>query len=196
MTTKQEMYESGVRLVRKWCRANSITIPEIEVIDGTTRYAHVDACAWYRMNQIKIKLYACASIGYGGASWSYPGYVIDRTPHGVLCHELGHHVDLLTGNIKGQYSSDYCQSVMKESGECKLTNYCPNPAEWFAEMFRLFVTNPDLMRKVRPKTYAILRERFNIVEKRRWQKVIAGAPARTIAQAEKKIQSRAERKTS
>lgn len=45
---------------------------------------------------------------------------------------------------------------MEESGELPITSYAPNPAEWFAEIFRLFVTNHGLLKQLRPKTYNIL----------------------------------------
>lgn len=34
-----------------------------------------------------------------------------------------------------------------------ITSYAPNAMEWFAEIFRLFVTNPDLLKLIRPKAY-------------------------------------------
>jgi len=68
-------------------------------------------------------------------------------------HELGHHVDWLKGDDKGAYWSNYSSDMRKETGEPKLTNYCPNDAEWFAEIFRLFVTNPGMLQLMRPLTY-------------------------------------------
>ena len=119
-------------------------------------------------------------------AWSYPGYVIDRTPHGVLAHELGHHVDCTLSTKKGSYGGDFSQQMRVKVNEPKLTNYCPNDWEWFAEMFRLFVTNSDLLRVVRPRTYSALCERFQPVITAGWRDVLRDAPQRTIEQAAKK----------
>jgi hypothetical protein len=43
-------------------------------------------------------------------------------------------------------------------------------------MFRLFVTNPDLLRIVRPKTYAQMALRWTVIETRPWDVVLARAP--------------------
>lgn len=60
-----------------------------------------------------------------------------------------------------------------ETKEKPLTNYCPNDNEWFAELFRLFVTNPDLLSRVRKKIYPKFLERWpNLAETRRWEEVI------------------------
>lgn len=120
-------------------------------------------------------------------AWSFPGYVIDRTPYGVLQHEQGHAVDFLCGTGGGAYFSDFSQTVRKLAGEERLTNYCPNDAEWFAEMFRLFVTNSDLLRRVRPRTFGLLRTYFRPVIDHDWRVVLRDAPDRTIEQALKKI---------
>jgi len=81
--------------------------------------------------------------------WSYPGYKVDRTPYGVVCHETGHHVH---DTIKGG------RSVLRElreavKGEKPLSGYEPNIGEVFAEAMRLFLTNPDLLRLGRPQRY-------------------------------------------
>lgn len=186
---KYDLYQDGVDLVDKFCAANGIEPPEIEEINpGDRLYEGIQACGWYRKGTISIAPAKCAFLGRGGPYWSWPGYVIDRTPYGVMAHELGHHVDLLNADKKkGSYSSDFSQKIMEESKETKLTNYCPNPAEWFAEMFRLFLTNPHLLSKLRPETYQLLLSYFAPVEKRTWKQVLSKAPKRTIQQAQKKI---------
>jgi hypothetical protein len=56
----------------------------------------------------------------------------------------------------GSYYGGYSVNVRRRSGEKRLTSYCPNDEEWFAEMFRLFVTNHALLHEIRPKTWDIL----------------------------------------
>jgi hypothetical protein len=55
-------------------------------------------------------------------------------------------------------------------------------------MFRVFVTNPDLLRLVRPRTFRELTAaRLKPVFADTWRDRLQGAPARTLAAAEKHI---------
>lgn len=182
MDQRLELFHRGTDLLCRFCDLNQITIPEIK--HEHARWS-VSACAYYRLNQISIHLPSCALIGRAAQAWSYPGYKVDRTPYGVLQHELGHHVDVLCSDRKFAYWGDLSSSMRNESGEQKLTNYCPNDAEWFAEMFRLFVTNPSLLEQARPKTYRLMRERWRPAETRRWSEVLWEAPERTMQKAAK-----------
>ncbi|TWA73960.1 hypothetical protein FBZ83_12627 [Azospirillum brasilense] len=103
-------------------------------------------------------------------------------PYGVLAHELGHHVDVLRSTTVDRYRGNFSADLRRQASEPKLTNYCPDDGEWFAEMFRLFVTNPDLLRGLRPRTYAALIERgfCPVFCSDDWRTRLAGAPARTI----------------
>lgn len=186
MKTKAELLAEGADVARRFCAVNNFAMPEIK------EHARVDwpfdVCAYYRPTTINICLEKCAPIGTAGRQWSYPGYTVDRTPYGVIQHELGHHVDRLKGARKGPYFSDYCIAVRAFSGEQPLTTYCPNDAEWFAEIFRLFVTNPDLLRELRPRAWSRLRADGLVpLFDDRWDARLAGAPARTIAAARAKV---------
>lgn len=182
MNTKEEMLQAGEALMIRFCEANQIEAPKITV---TTERWPFQACAYYRPGKIVINPVKCANIGRVGQCWSFPGYKIDRTPYGVIQHELGHHVDWLKGTNKGAYFSDFSANFRLKSMEDKLTNYCPNDAEWFAEMFRLYVTNPDLLLRARPVTWAMMRDKFKAVETRTWQDVLAAAPPRTLEKCAK-----------
>lgn len=146
--TKGELFNRGVEHVAKWCELNGVTPPSIELADRDTNHDPRDfgTCAYYRDGVIVINVAACAAIGRAGPAWSYPGYIVDRTPYGVLAHELGHHVDNQHGPAGGVRSH-----LWRPLDAAPLTGYCPNDNEWFAELFRLFVTNPDLFKRVRPK---------------------------------------------
>lgn len=183
---RDTLFQNGLALLQEFCEANAIPMPPVRQNIMASR---MGACAYYREHEITIWVPACASIGYGGRAWSYPGYVIDRTPYGVLQHEIGHAADLRMGESRRAYWSDFSTKLRKASGEVKLTNYCPNDAEWFAEMFRLFVTNSDLLKRVRPRTYALLKEHFKPVIDKPWRKVLKDAPERTIEMAAKKIEA-------
>jgi hypothetical protein len=56
-------------------------------------------------------------------------------------------------------------------------------------MFRLFVTNPDLLWHMRPKVYETLKGRqFNTIQPELpWREVLNGAPERIVTAAERKI---------
>lgn len=88
-----------------------------------------------------------------GFSWSFPGYKADRTPVGVFTHELGHHVD------------DYLNEPIITSwgDEAPVSGYEPNRQESWAEAWRLFCTNPDLLRVGRPRRWHTLTETLGLV---------------------------------
>lgn len=97
--TKDELFESGCALVQLWCEANSVDHPMIECDEGDPTAFGV--CAYYRSGVIFIDVAACAGLGHAGRQWSWPGYVVDRTPYGVLAHELAHHVEHAHGASGG-----------------------------------------------------------------------------------------------
>lgn len=183
MKTKSELLAGGRALMTQFCVVNCLAEPEVQVYQELWG---VSACAFYRAGKISIHPPSCASIGQGGQAWSYPGYFIDRTPYGVIQHELGHHVDRLMGEDKGLYFSEFSVRARHDSGEDKLTNYCPNDAEWFAEMFRLYVTNSDLLKYLKPVTHALIAKHWKPVIERPWREVLAGAPVRNLAQCVKR----------
>lgn len=180
---KQTMFEAGCGLVSRFCELHDIEAPTISVEDkdtflGPARFA---TCAYYRQYVIHIDIRRCAHIGTANRAWSYPGWMIDKTPYGVLQHELGHHIERL--------NPDIAMEIWSLGGqEKKITGYCPNVHEWFAEHFRLFVTNPELHGLIRPKTHELLLAQFpEPAETRSWQDVLAHAPERTQALALRRV---------
>lgn len=170
---KQSLADEGLNIIRKFCDDNSIVQPDVRFIDKTHRWYKLNSCGFFREDKgIVLMTNKCSHVGTTGRSWSWPGYIIDRTPYGVLAHELGHHV--------------HCKvfmwqpTVMHLSRERRLTNYCPNHLEWFAEMFRLFITNPDLLRLVRPRTYKLFSAAFKPSTTESWCEVLSLAPDRIM----------------
>jgi hypothetical protein len=182
---KQTLLESGKLLAHAFCIINDLPLPAVEEV--AAKDWKFDACAYYRKDVTTICVTRCASIGVAGMAWSYPGYSVDRTPYGVLQHELGHHVDLIHSTKRGPYYGDFSIVMRTDVDESPLTSYCPNDAEWFAEMFRLFVTNPDLLAKLKPRTHRAMMERFDPVFSDSWRDRLAGCPDRTIAAIERKL---------
>lgn len=183
--TKEALLQQGQDVTAAFCELNALAVPRVVLAD--TKSWPFGVCAYYRSNVTTIAVARCAAIGFAGMQWSYPGHSVDRTPYGVLQHELGHHVDVLSSTKRGRYFGDFSIAVRGRSGEAPLTSYCPNDAEWFAEMFRLFVTNPDLLARLRPRTHADLMEHFKPVFADTWRERLAGAPDRTILSIERKL---------
>lgn len=178
--SKNQLLAQGEELMARFCELNNLLCPS--VAQQPAEKWPFGACAYYRPQGIHICVPKCAGVGVAGAAWSYPGHIVDRTPYGVVAHELGHHVDVLSGRVVDRYRSDFSRELRRETAEPKLTNYCPDDGEWFAEIFRLFVTNPDLLRGLRPLTYAALVARgLKPVWTDDWRTRLDGAPERTIA---------------
>lgn len=163
------LVELGARRANRFCDLNGIPRIQVNVVPKEDWW--VGACAYWRKQTCFICLPECARpcTEASPRAWSWPGYCTDRTPYGVVCHELGHHCDEWAGVRKSGYGSEYGVGVMRRSGEAPLTSYCPNPWEWFAEIFRLFVTNPPLLQSVRPKAYKILLEKFRPLPSSDWR---------------------------
>lgn len=173
------LFERGVAHIRRWCELNGVSMPRIVEREGRPEFG---VCAYYRDGRIDIWVQSCAALGRAGRQWSYPGYVVDRTPYGVLAHELGHHVDRQHGPAGG-----FRSHVWRPVDAAPLTGYCPNDNEWFAELFRLFVTDPDLLRRARPKIADLFFQEWPAAAERRpWAEVLKDSP-RHIAAATNKI---------
>lgn len=81
-------------------------------------------------------------------TWSWPGWKTDRTPVGVVAHETGHYVEhilqqkgILTQE-HGKKWRDLVATFIKPA-----TSYEPVASEAWAETMRLFILNPDLLRR-------------------------------------------------
>lgn len=195
---REVLFIKGLELMRDFCALNGITQPAVLRLGKSDRLYHLATCAFYRPTSIHIMVEKCALRGFGGRAWSWPAYVIDRTPYGVLQHELGHHVDDVKSTKPLKQKTDlFSYRIHEQSQEPPMTGYLGTDTraqtfymEWFAENFRLFVTNPDLSRVLRPKFYAALvREGIRPLHSEPWRNVLEKlqAGARYILQAEKKI---------
>lgn len=183
---KNALFMRGAARIKEFCELNKLPLPNVQ---KETEW-YFDVCGYYRPQTIHIYLPNCATPATENQvrNWNWPGSTTDREPYGVICHELGHHVDWYVGDEKGKYWSGYSSQVMNEAMEKELTSYCPNPAEWFAEMFRLFVTNHSLLESLRPKTHAILTRRFRPVSSNNWiEELRDGVPNRILMNLKKKV---------
>jgi len=141
---------------------------------------------WYRGRRVTVNLPRCRPpTGTPGYSWSYPGYKADMTPVGVVTHEIGHYVDELKG----------FPDIGSWHGEAAVSGYEPNRGEAFAEAFRLFCTNPDLLRTGRMIRWntLVVSLRFEPDEMMHWEDVLRarGAHERIINAARNWVGRRA-----
>lgn len=184
-TAKVELFNAGRHVLEAFCRLNAIEAPRVEVVPRSAPM--FGTCAYYRAGVITICVERCAAPGTAGRQWSWPGYVVDRTPYGVLQHELGHHFDMLRSTRRDRYRGDFSRGLRASSGGAPITSYCPDDGEWFAEIFRLHVTNPDLLRRMRPRVSTVLSVLCNPVFSDPWRDRLEGAPERTLAAAARKV---------
>lgn len=184
------LFQRGLDRLAKFCEVNEIPSPSVVMVPK--HEWHFDCCAYYRPTHIKICLPMCAHPATERAvrNWNWPGSTTDREPFGVIAHELGHHCDVLLSTQKGPdlYFGEYGESVCNLSGEKPITSYAPNSAEWFAEMFRLFVTNHALLERLRPKTHKIISNHWKPVSSDDWVAELGGnVPRRILANLWKKV---------
>lgn len=125
-----------------------------------------------------------------GWSWSYPGYKADLTPYGVICHEFGHHVDHVLGGVRGMSKRKAWKEVIEH--EDSVSSYEPNHCEAFAEAFRLFLTNPGMLKAARPERWEYFTETlgFSPPHASSWKTVLKHAHPRIISAAERWIGDR------
>lgn len=188
---RSELFNMGVSLVVDFCVLNDLPIPMVRPVP--TYLWSVGACAYYRPGEdegIWICVQECQrpTGKTPSRNWSWPGHITDRTPYGVIAHELGHHVDWLFSEVKGLYYGDFSERLMKYTKEKPITSYAPNHAEWFAEMFRLFCTNPNLLKSLRPKTYEGIAEKVKPLYTENWDdRLGSNCPPHIVSAARKKL---------
>ena len=99
------------------------------------------------------------------------------TVAGVLAHEFGHYIDDIFKNPS--------KKIRKAIGsESCVTSYEPNTFEVFAEAFRLFVLNPELLKEGRPKRYSFFESLgLKPVLLDNWEYVLGNAHPKIISAA-------------
>lgn len=185
------LFVMGVDLANKFCEVNDLDKPKAITPVPWTEWIW-PVCAYYRPKEgIKIQLQRCAKLAQAPVSrnWNWPGATTDREPIGVIAHELAHHCDWSVSSQKGSYSGNYSEALMRRSGEPSISSYeGTRREEWFAEIFRLFITNAYLLKELRPKTFELLLGRWKPISDPDWRKQLgANVPARILSNLEKKI---------
>jgi len=113
-----------------------------------------------------------------------PGSFEDFTPLGVFCHEVGHHVDYILHPKAFSVKNRFRDVVDNEEDVSSVEH---NVLESFAEAIRLFITNPDLLRRGRPDRYEYITKGMGLkpLHSRGWRTVLqrAGQRVHTAAHA-------------
>ena len=189
--TRIGLQTDAVSLMALFCDKNKLAIPELRLTSlGDWKFDWVPA--YYRPQYIDICTTKCSfpAAPLRSRNWNWPGATTDKTPYGVIAHELGHHVDWTVSEVKWRYYGNFSKDLHAASGEPPITDYEADKFwEWFAECFRLFLTNAALLKLLRPRTYALLRARFEPVScESDWKSNLVGdPPERIVSNLQNKI---------
>jgi hypothetical protein len=174
---KYNLLERGLELISEFSIHNKIRKPRVFIYDGENKNAYG---LFYPDNVIQINIKSCRTpVKTPGYDWTFPGYVQDLTPYGILAHEFGHYISDRLGK---QFRKNFIKIHHIESNVTSSDNRGLD--EKMAEAARLFLTNPDLLKKGRPLRYQIFREYYEPIIKHRWKTVLKNAHPKIIAAAE------------
>lgn len=192
---KFDLYRIGLRRAYAWLEAHNMRKPSYlfsSIEEANAKFKNFMPKSWYGAQRndrhgsvIAVNVSKCrVATRIPGWSWSYPGYKTDLTPYGVLCHEIGHHVDRLLGSRGDVSERKAWRDVVAVEEE--VSGYEPNHQEAFAEAFRLFLTNPDLLKNGRPERWEYFTEKLQLSppHEHRWRVVLKHAHPRIISAAE------------
>lgn len=183
----------------RFCEANRLELPNIKQRDCRGHRGY------YRAHRVK---YAKAMfwIGYvyydplgctmpvktPGYKWSFTGYKADNTAPGVIAHEIGHHVWECRVRMEDGRRHHYTHDMLlkywetNRASEPQVTSYgAQSVEEDFAESMKLFLLNPDLLLKGRPRRYSMLADGFGLqpVVEADWSDVLVFAHEKLLAAA-------------
>lgn len=172
---KLELYERGVADAEAFLERNELRFPAWVLNPGLDGRGLYEA----REERVSVNLHNCTlPPDTPGYSWSFPGYKVDASPYGVVCHETGHHVHHLLG-WSGVPAGWYRKRV---------SGYEPNWTESTAETLKLLIGNPDLLRVGVSARWEIVTGPWGLkpVHSRPWREVLEerGAHPRLLRAAE------------
>lgn len=178
--TKDELAEKSVKHIQDFLEKNGLPVPEFVMHEYPDAKNKFQKTGHYSRKEGKVYLNAANTrnpvMKPGGMQWSYPGYKVDKTPLGVLAHEIGHHID---------HTKQFDTDSFPYKGE-KVTGYEPTVHEAIAESLRLFMLNPDLLHTIAPKRYQYFIDNgLKPTVRGSWKDVLHGAPQAYFDQIEK-----------
>jgi len=186
----QNLTDAGYALAKLFCETNDLPLPELR-LTTIDEWAFDWVPAFYRPQHIALCVQKCSGVAGEAVSrnWNWPGATTDKTPYGVIAHELGHHVDWTLSDTKYRYFGNFGHDLMVASGEKSVSGYeADKPHEAFAECFRVYLTNAPLLKELRPKIYELLAARLKPVVADDWtQNLIGNPPSRIVSNLQKNI---------
>ena len=166
------------QLVGEFVHANKLPVPHLlpvraPSVDGKTKGPR--SRGWTDSKTITF----CQGVRPArnpGYSWSFPGYKADLTAYGIAAHECGHWFHIhRKGTLK-------LWSGLERINDVRVSSYEPNGHEAFAESTRLFILNPDLLKRAAPRRYNGLLEAGMVqLHDAPWQEVLKHAGPKRIA---------------
>lgn len=188
---KKSNFDECLDELTVYARALGVEMPEVTVGPFDDAYNEWSARGMYflREKKINIDLKRCkVATKVPGFAWSYTGYKADMTPAGVLAHEFGHYID----DVKKITRIHRCVIGELHDDEGCVSSYCPNPSEWFAETFRLFFLNHDLLIGSHFRTQCFMLDtlEFPYPRSEGWHDIMINAHPRFISACEKFVAGR------
>lgn len=141
---RRVLFNSGINLINEFSLLNDIPKVAVRVkgnIDKRLKGYYYD-----NDSTIHVILENCSRIN---PMYSFPGFTSNATAQGVVVHEYGHYLT----SSRFKLFKESLNAIKKRINESCITSYCPDTKEWFAEQLKLFITNPDLLKLIRPNTY-------------------------------------------
>jgi len=178
---KDTNYYQGLEICQAFLDLNHVPHPEFTI----GHLEEMDAGgAWglYIPAEKKIitDVHQCVDAGSGNPDkdgWFFSCGRSDGTPMGVVAHETGHHV---------HFSKDISGMIKDLDGvtnkEPRVTPYEPNVYEAIAEMMRIFILNPELLKEGRPKRWKYLTNAVGLkpLHNKPWKTILKHAHPRII----------------
>jgi hypothetical protein len=179
--TKEQLLYRGLELMESFCSLNGIKMPNVFINSGLGNRCYG---VFYYRNTIHINMKLCRPpVKVPGYDWTFPGYVQDLSPYGILAHELGHYISDILGK---KFRKNFVN--IKKVEENVTSSDDQGLDEKMAEAARLFITNPDLLRRGRPIRYEIFSRYYSPVITNRWHTVLKNAHPKIHSAAEKWIE--------
>ena len=170
--SKDDLLYKGIELIEKFSEANGIKMPKV-FIDSSTVKAYG---LFYPNNVIHINMKLCRPpVKVPGYDWTFPGYIQDLTPYGILAHEFGHYISDILGK---KFRKNFVN--IKKIEENVTATDDRGLDEKMAEAARLFITNP--------RRYEIFSSHYQPVVRNRWTTVLTYAHPKIVNAAERWIE--------
>jgi len=192
MVSQKFLYKESIRKCTAFLKLNKIVSPRFityaETVDaydrnlisrvrgGSTVGMATGIYASHPLlgSTVYVNLAKCAQpvLKPGARRWSYPCWKTDRTPMGVVAHEVGHHV---SAAFRTSRKIPLICGMWRIAARGKrVTGYEPCLEEAIAETLRLFILNPALLEAAIPSRYTFLTDVLGLKpsEPRDWQEVL------------------------